>query len=251
MKMIRGWRGRALLIGAFLPFPIPARAEIPAPETLVYKRVGNLDIKLDVYRPRDEAKHARPVLVWIHGGSLIDGDRAAIRKTPLPEMIPAIGWVLLSIDYRLAPETKLEAILEDIRDAVAWVRQRGPELLKADPDRVGIAGRSAGGYLALISGYRISPRPRCLFSESGYCDILGEWQLKPSSNPEHYEKLASDDEARRTVSGMPVSNGHDRADRDGNAFNGYVRRHAIWPEAITGWSLTRERNKYQSVLPVR
>ena len=44
------------------------------------------------------------------------------------------GYVVVSIDYRLAPQVKLPAILEDVRDACDWVRERGPELFRIEPD---------------------------------------------------------------------------------------------------------------------
>jgi acetyl esterase/lipase len=72
--------------------------------THTYKRVGDLEIQADVYRPRDD--EFRPVVMWIHGGALISGSRSGVSQRVLEDFTRA-GYAVVSIDYRLAPETKL------------------------------------------------------------------------------------------------------------------------------------------------
>src|SRR5262245_28011076 len=82
-----------------------AQAEEFAPKmTHAYKQVGDLKINADVYSYADE--RVRPVVVWIHGGALIMGHRESIPRW-LQDACKEAGYVLVSIDYRLAPETKL------------------------------------------------------------------------------------------------------------------------------------------------
>ncbi len=97
--------------------------------TYTYKRVGELEIKADVYRPKDDKR--RPVVVWIHGGALILGNRAVGGR--IKQNVLDAGFALVSIDYRLAPETKLPAIISDVEDAFRWIREKGPELLCRKP----------------------------------------------------------------------------------------------------------------------
>jgi acetyl esterase/lipase len=59
-------------------------------------------------------------------------------------------FVVISIDYRLAPETKLPAIVEDVRDALRWMRTYA-DTLYIDRERIGVCGGSAGGCLTLKS----------------------------------------------------------------------------------------------------
>src|SRR5207247_2308609 len=125
-------------------------------ETFTYKRVGSLEIKADVHRADDEVR--RPAVVWIHGGALINGHRAGIDGRVRKMMLKA-GYAIVSIDYRLAPETKLPAILEDVEDAFRWIRNEGPRLVQVDASRVAVVGGSAGGYLTLTTGFRVRPRP--------------------------------------------------------------------------------------------
>jgi acetyl esterase/lipase len=128
------------------------------PETLyskathIFKRVEGCDIRADVYRSGDRV--VRPVVLWIHGGALIFGSRENIRTAQLQRYIDA-GYAVVSIDYRLAPETKLPEILDDVTDAYAWVRTKGPGLFQLDPDRIAVVGHSAGGYLTLTCCLRI------------------------------------------------------------------------------------------------
>ena len=100
--------------------------------TFTYKKVGDLEIKADVLRTNDDK--VRPVVVWIHGGALINGHRASINKRVKTMMLKA-GYAIVSIDYRLAPETKLTDIIQDLEDAFAWIRTEGSNLLKVDTGR--------------------------------------------------------------------------------------------------------------------
>src|SRR5262245_27496628 len=118
-----------------LCFHESARAEEPPPmtkTTLTYKTAGTVQIQADLVRPKDDT--TRPVVVWIHGGALIMGNRASVPKDLL-DLCRAEGYALVSLDYRLAPEVKLPEIIADIDDAFRWLREQGPKTLHLDPDR--------------------------------------------------------------------------------------------------------------------
>src|SRR5262249_37994993 len=179
--------------------------EILAPvekKTYIYKTAGDCAIQADVYRPDDTAVH--PVIFWIHGGALIMGHRGNLRAEQLNRYLDA-GFAVVSVDYRLAPETKLPAILEDLDGAYRWVRTEGPKLFRIDPKRMAVVGHSAGGYLTLAAGYRFRPRPRALVSFYGYGDIAGDWYSKP--DPFYSKQPAvSREEAYAAVGKTAVSN---------------------------------------------
>ena len=111
-------------------------------DTVVYKSVNGLDIHADVY-PAEGAGLA-PVLVWIHGGALIMGNRRCVHPA-LGGLCSEVGFAHVSIDYRLAPETKLPGIIEDLCDAIAWVHGAGAKHFGLDPRRVAVVGHSGGG----------------------------------------------------------------------------------------------------------
>ncbi len=219
----------------------------PGPQTYAYKTVGELQIKADVYRFDDDV--ARPVVIWIHGGALIMGNRGDVPGR-FTEMMLEAGYVVVSIDYRLAPETKLSSTIEDLEDAFAWVRVRGPELFNADTSRIAVMGDSAGGYLTLTSGFRTEPRPTVLVSFWGYGDLVGAWYSQPSPYPRHKEREISAEEAHAQVRGPPIS---DAGDRDGNGrmFYNYTRQNGLWPIEVSGWDPHTEPERFYPFMPVR
>ncbi len=152
----------------------------------VYKRVGALSIRADSYRFHDRAD--QPVVVWIHGGALMLGHRESVPRW-LMDAGRENGWVIVSLDYRLAPETMLPEIVADIEDAFKWIRESGPELFQADAKRIAVVGGSAGGYLTLMSGFRVEPRPQGLVSLWGYGDLIGPWYSQPS--PHHKSTMTA------------------------------------------------------------
>src|SRR5262249_2204093 len=170
--------------------------------TYTYKTVGETQIQADVYRAADTK--VRPVVVWLHGGALIVGSRTAVPRNLL-DLCRAEGCVLVSLDYRLAPEVKLPAIVEDVEDAFRWLRTQAPKLFHADPEGVGVAGGSGGGYLTLVTGVRVRPRPTALLAYWGYGDMDGDWYTKPSDYYRTQVPLVNRDEAYQAVGGQVLT----------------------------------------------
>ena len=144
--------------------------------TYTYKTIGDLRIRADVYRRPGEI--VTPAILWIHGGALIMGNRRGLNAVQAEKYLDA-GYTIISIDYRLAPQAKLNDIIEDLVDAYRWVRIDGPKLFRIDPNRIAVVGHSAGGYLTLMAGFRLNPRPAALVSFYGYGDIAGDWYSRP------------------------------------------------------------------------
>jgi acetyl esterase/lipase len=217
------------------------------PETFTYKTVGDLAVKLDVYRGHDD--QIGPAIVWIHGGALIGGNRTDIDRRVKKHALDA-SYVLISIDYRLAPETQLPEIIQDLEDAFAWIGRDGPRLFKIDPAWIAVAGGSAGGYLTLTSGFRVRPRPAALLSLYGYGDLIGDWYSTPSHHPRHNRKKHSREEALRQVSGPAVADSRDR-NGNGGLFYEYCRQTGTWPTAVSGWDPKTEAERFYPFMPVR
>lgn len=226
--------------------PAGFRSE-PKLHTYVYKTANDLEIKADVFQYDDDK--VRPVVVWIHGGALINGHRAGI-SGQVRQFASENDYLLVSIDYRLAPETKLPAIITDIEDAFGWLRARGPELFHADPDCIAVTGGSAGGYLALTAGFRVEPRPQVIVAFWGYGDLIGDWYSQPSPHPRHQQPKLTRDEAWKHVSGPPVSDSRLRSG-DGGAFYQHCRQNGTWPSAVTNWDPVADQKKFVPFMPVR
>jgi acetyl esterase/lipase len=194
--------------------------------TFVYKRVANDNIKADVYRPRQQGR--RPVIIWIHGGALIFGSRAMLPDDERQRFLAA-GFVVAAIDYRLAPETKLPEILNDVGDALHWIRTEGPRLFHADPKRIAVVGQSGGAYLALMEGVRAKPPIQAIVSFYGYGNISGDWYSQPDSGFLQ-EKLVTKEEALRTVGRIAIS---ESSPGERSVFYVYCRQTGRWPLEVT------------------
>ncbi len=215
-------------------------------ETHIYKSIGDLRIGADVHRL--QASMPRATAVWIHGGALINGGRQNLPRL-LKHMLLDAGFAVVSIDYRLAPESKLAAIIKDIEDAFLWIERGGAGLFDGAPSPTVALGSSAGGYLALTAGYRTVPRPSAIASFWGYGDLIGEWYSTPSPHERHYRTVMPREQALRQVSGPPISNAADR-NGNGRAFYQHCRQHGIWPEQVSGWDPRKEAGEFEPYMPL-
>ena len=189
------------------------------------------------------------MLVWIHGGALINGSRLGVSGR-IRKLAATEGYVLVSIDYRLAPQAKITEIISDLRDALKWIREKGPDLFNADPSRLVVSGGSAGGYLTMMAG-TIEPRPKALVTYWGYGSLDAEWYIKPSA---HYRKVVPliDKDTAWAGVGKDVSTGaRGDASRQRGRFYLYCRQNGIWTKTVTGFDPVKERDKITPFCPVR
>jgi acetyl esterase/lipase len=227
--------------------PVLQAAEPFSKETVVYKEVGPLGIQADIYHYSDA--RVRPVVVSLHGGALIMGHRESISGA-VKSFALTNGYVLVSFDYRLAPETKLPAIIEDIEDAFRWLRREGPKRFHIDPERIAVTGGSAGGYLTLATGHRVQPRPRVLLAYFGYGDLIGNWYSTPSPHARHNSRKIAAEEAWQQVNGPAIADARERKG-DGVIFYNFCRQTGQWPKAVTGWDPRAEPEKFYPFMPVK
>ncbi len=110
---------------------------IPAPD--------GARIPLSIIRPAGAGSTA-PCVYWIHGGGMVMGDRYSQLDIPL-EWLDRLGAVVISVDYRLAPEARGTTPVDDCYLGLTWAAEHAGEL-GVDPSRLVVAGASAGGGLA-------------------------------------------------------------------------------------------------------
>jgi acetyl esterase/lipase len=130
-----------------MPNPVYRLSDIP------FLGAGRKE-KLDLYFPSGDFRSNRPAVVFIHGGGFTGGDKAEYRSASVSADLCRAGYVVVSCNYVLGPKSK-EGVwpqnIADCRDAVRWVRAHAKEL-GVNPDKIAVAGGSAGGYLALMVG---------------------------------------------------------------------------------------------------
>ena len=128
-------------------FPVdPADAErtdllvrkVPGPE-------GAPEVEVWIYRPRG-LEGPLPCILHIHGGGYVAGD-ASGNEAMHRSLAPDLGCCILSVNYRLAPETRFPGAVEDCYAALVWLNANAAEA-GVDPARIGVMGESAGGGLA-------------------------------------------------------------------------------------------------------
>jgi triacylglycerol lipase len=112
---------------------------IPGPE-------GAPEVEIWLYRPKAPPAGPMPCVFHIHGGGYVGGSAAQNEGAHRP-LVADLGCVLLSVNYRLAPETAHPGPVEDCYAALAWLFANAAEL-GVDPARIGLMGESAGGGLA-------------------------------------------------------------------------------------------------------
>lgn len=153
------------------------RSSASAMVTVTFGTTRDGDLHVDLHLPTGRVDP--PVVMWLHGGGLIGGSRLDLDAAQAARYLDA-GIAVAAIEYRLAPATQLRDIASDVHTAHRWLLDAGRHH-GLDPERVGIVGHSAGGYLALLCGARMDPLPRAIVTFYGYGDIAGDWYGRPSA----------------------------------------------------------------------
>ena len=110
-----------------------------------------LPLNIHLYRASRRPGPGRlPILVNIHGGSWQHGSPE--EDATFTSYFARKGWAVFSLDYRLAPQWNHPAQIDDVLAAINWIVAHGAEY-GADTSRIALAGRSAGGHLALLAAY--------------------------------------------------------------------------------------------------
>jgi acetyl esterase/lipase len=105
---------------------------------------------LDVWRPKELPAQPAPVMIFVPGGAWVHGGRI-LQGYALMSHLAEMGWVCLSIDYRVAPNHPWPQHITDVKTAIAWARAN-VDKYGGDRNFIAVAGTSAGGHLAALAG---------------------------------------------------------------------------------------------------
>jgi len=136
----------AAIVASLCRVPL-AHAVEPTERDVEYARVGERSLTLDIYQPQRTGDDPSPLIVWVHGGAWRSGSKKSVPVTRLIEH----GYAIASVDYRLSPEAQFPAQIHDIKAAIRYLRARAAKY-HLDTNRFLVAGSSAGGHLAALTG---------------------------------------------------------------------------------------------------
>ncbi|MCO5295434.1 MAG: alpha/beta hydrolase [Fimbriimonadaceae bacterium] len=178
-------------------------APVVSDRGIVYSHAGGESLEMDIHRPAT-VEGALPCVVVIHGGSWIGGKREDMDA--LAKALAEKGLVAANITYRLAKAPQFHrwpAMLDDAQTAVRFLRANAAKY-HVDPMRMGSAGASAGGHLALFLGCRDTrdpdPKeyPEVSSRVSAVLDLFG-----PTDMTQDYPRNVAIDFLYQTVLGKP------------------------------------------------
>ena len=122
---------------------------------IIYKQVvywggsSRISLGMNLLKPWNDPDQAFPLIVWICGGGWLGLDKGA----HIAELayLADQGYVVASVDYRTSNTAAMPGPLEDVKEAIRWLRAHASEFA-IDPERVAVMGESAGGHLAAMVG---------------------------------------------------------------------------------------------------
>jgi len=130
--------------------PAPDMGNLRVEKDVVFGKGGAKDLTLDVYRPPTSVTSKRMAIVHLFGGGFFVGNKNAGYILNDIKPLGARGYTNISANYRLQQESPWPAQINDTKAAIRWTRANA-DRLGIDPNRIVIAGYSAGGMLALMA----------------------------------------------------------------------------------------------------
>jgi acetyl esterase/lipase len=180
---------------------------------VMYNSSGPRQLSLDIFSLIKDSDSVKPCVILVHGGGWSSGDRSLMY--PLADYLAKNGYIAITIEYRLSPEAKYPAAVNDIKNAVTWVAKNGKDY-NIDTSKITILGCSAGAQLAGLVGltYTINKKNPHSNRISAIINIDGIMDFT-SAEARRYE----DDPSRKTTAA-------------GRWFGGrYAEKPGLWHEA--------------------
>lgn len=143
----------------------------------------HIPLTLDVYQPPPNFPHPEEgmaAIIVLYGGAWRGGSPA--QNVDFNRYMAARGYTVFAIDYRHAPRYHFPAQLEDVRSALAFIRQNAAKY-QTNPARIALFGRSAGAHLAMLAAYEPGTPVRAVVNYYGPVDLAGGYADPPHPDP--------------------------------------------------------------------
>lgn len=156
-----------------------APAKVRYTPNIQFAAPDGVPLKMDIYQPPKVGKY--PAIVILYGGAWQYGNPKA--NADFSRYMAAQGYTIFAIDYRHAPRYRFPAQLDDVRTALNFIRQNAIKY-EAQPDRIALLGRSAGGHLAMLAAYQPDALPvRAVVSYYGPFNLTEGYKDPPHPDP--------------------------------------------------------------------
>ena len=147
--------------GYWTSYPNPAQLDLPTVLDLLPSAKSKLDLTMDLYLPEDGGQASRPLLVLVHGGAFVVGDKASLGFPEWGRYFAGLGYVVASVNYRMGFHLIKKSVaragyraVQDVNAAIVRILHDSDENnYRVDPERVFVAGTSAGGITALNTAF--------------------------------------------------------------------------------------------------
>ncbi|HLY61690.1 MAG TPA: alpha/beta hydrolase [Terriglobia bacterium] len=151
-------------------------AQCELQKDIEYGRAGDVILKLDASVP--EGAGPFPAVIIVHGGGFTGGNKQ-MYVTHMFDPLTQAQFVWFSIDYRLAPQYKFPAAVEDVDRAIEFVKSHAAQF-KVDPRRIALLGESAGGYMVSYVGTQNEEKwhVAAVVSFYGPHNLTGEYEMR-------------------------------------------------------------------------
>lgn len=194
--------------------------------------LANEPVRKEVTLTQNEDVQAKAIILYLHGGGLIFGNRDDLPNYHLQRLTDE-GYVVISVDYLLAPSTRLPEIVEDLKVTISTILLERERWLGQDLPYY-LWGRSAGAYLSLLLGGKggLNPPPHGVVSFYGYAFLQGNWfESKNAYFNKTYPALDAS-----WLDQVPDGPRVEGDLRDAMGVYIYARQKGIWKELVYGES---------------
>ncbi|MBW6409190.1 alpha/beta hydrolase [Clostridium weizhouense] len=123
-------------------------------KNVVYKNTNNAELTLDIYNPLKNIYKKSPVIVYVHGGSWVYGDKTIPEAlSPVLNIFRENGFTIISTSYELMKNKEnFQKQICDVKDTIRWI-YKNSDSYNLDTDEIGLIGLSSGAHLSLMSAY--------------------------------------------------------------------------------------------------